>query len=591
MTTGSGERRAGSGWLRMGILSLGLTVPGAGRLAAQDSVLTIRPEARAPDSTLRGKLPPDVLQEVIRGYNDSSTTRITGNFTLPAGSRFSGPIAVFRGSLKVSGVIAGRVTIINGDLIIDPGARIEGDVLVVGGTILVRPGGFLIGAQRSYPMPALLTRSGTGLLVIREIPGTLGDLASAHTSFTTGHFRTTLGIEAGRTYNRVEGLPIIFGPSVSREGLKDVDARLDLRAIAWTVPDRTDRRSKFGYSGRLEFRFGESRRLTAGTQVYRLISPIEDQPLSRTEAGWSAFLLQQDYRDFYQAEGVAGYLSYNVGHGVSVGGSLRRDAERSVPANDPISILRNNVWRPNPLVDDGHYTTWRFNLDMDTRNDRDSPTSGWLVHADWEKSISLDAAPLTLPNEVRDPIAPGRYSSSMIWIDARRYARIDPSVRAALHVVAGGWIEGDPLAVQRRLSLGGPDILPGYGFRSLNCAPASLADPSRPALCDRLVAAQLEVRTRTRMGLPFATPDPYVTALQRLFGIREPDVVIFGDLGKAWITGQGPGRVPNDRLPVLNEWSADVGFGFDAGGLGLYLAQPLTGNGPLLFTLRLQRRF
>lgn len=571
-------------------LAMVLLLAGAERLAAQDSVLTIRPEVRA-DSTPRSRLPPEVLQEVLRRYNDSSTTRIAGSFTLPAGSHFKGPFAVFRGSLRVSGTIVGRVTVINGDLIIDPGARIEGDALVVGGTITTRPGGFLIGAERSFPMPALLARTGNGLLIVREFPQTLRDLASARASFTTGHFRTTLGIETGRTYNRVEGLPIIFGPTVNREGLKDVEARLDLRGIAWTAPDRTNRRADFGYSGRLELRFGEKRRLTTGAHVYRLISPIEEQPLSRSEAGWAAFAFQRDYRDFYQAEGVTGYLGYDLGHGLSLGGSLRYDAERSVPADDPISIFRNTVWRPNPLVDDGHYTRWRFNLDLDTRNDRDSPTNGWLVRAFLEKSTSNDAAPVTLPNEVRDPIAPGPYSSSRIWIDARRYARLDPAVRAALHVVAGGWIDGDPLAVQRRLSLGGPDILPGYGFRSLNCAPASLADPSRPALCDRMVAVQLEVRTRTRMGLPFATPDPYVTALQRLLGIREPDIVVFGDLGKAWISGEGPGRVPNDRLPKLNEWSADLGFGFDAGGLGLYLAQPLTGSGALRFTVRLQRRF
>ncbi len=579
------------GWLPRALLALGLLATGAGRLAAQDSVLTIRPEARLPDSTLRGTLPPEVVQEVLRRYNDSSATRIPGSFALPAGSLFNGPIAIFRGSLRVSGAIIGRVTVINGDLVVDAGGRIEGDALVVGGAVIVRPGGFLIGARRAYPVPALLTRTGNGLLVVREPPSTLGDLASARTSFTTGHFRTTLGIETGRTYNRVEGLPIIFGPTVSREGLKDVDARLDLRGIAWTAPDRTDRRSTFGFSGRLEFRFGERRRLTVGSRIYRVISPIEDQPLSQTEAGWSAFLFQRDYRDFYQSEGAAGYLSYNLGRGLSLGGSLRYDAERSVPANDPISIFRNSTWRPNPLVDDGHYTTWRVGLDLDTRNDRDSPSNGWLVHAFWEKSTSTDAAPLTLPTEVRDPIAPGAYASSRIWLDARRYARLDPSARAALHVVAGGWIEGDPLAVQRRLSLGGPDLLPGYGFRALTCAPASLADPARPALCDRLIAGQLEVRTRTRMGLPFPTSDPYVTGLQRLLAIREPDIVVFSDLGKAWLSGTGPGRVPNDRLPVLNEWSADIGFGFDAGGLGLYLAQPLTGSGPLLFSIRLQRRF
>lgn len=577
---------------RAALLALALLCGGAASAGAQqDSVLRISPEKRAPDSSAGSILPPEIVQELLRAYNDSATTRIVGNFLLPAGSRLSGPLAVFRGSLRVSGEVIGRVTVINGDLIVDAGARLSGEMLVAGGRIIVREGALVDGRQRAFPARAMLTRTNDGLLAILEPSPTLGDLASARASITTGHFRTDLSIETERTYNRVEGLPIIFGPSVTRAGLKDLDARLDLRGILWTAPDRTDRRSKFGYSGRVEFRFGAERRLTVGGQVYRVIAPIEDHPLSRTEAGWAAFLLQRDYRDFYQAEGAAGYASFGLGSGLTLGASLRRDSERSVPADDPISIFRNSTWRPNPLVDDGHYTTLRLSLDLDTRNEPTSPTSGWHLRAWWEQTRSDDASPLTLPSEVRHPVTPGKHASSKVWLDARRYARVNPSVRAAARVVAGGWISGDPLPVQRRVALGGPDILPGYGFRSFNCAPASLVDPSLPALCDRLVAAQLEVRTRTHIGLPFPTSDPYVTALQRLLAIREPDIVIFGDLGTSWITGEGPGRVPNNRLPVLNEWAADVGFGFDAGGLGLYLAQPLSGGGPLLFSVRLQRRF
>jgi hypothetical protein len=42
---------------------------------------------------------------------------------------------------------------------------------------------------------------------------------------------------------------------------------------------------------------------------------------------------------------------------------------------------------------------------------------------------------------------------------------------------------------------------------------------------------------------------------------------------------------------VFREWKKDIGFGFDAGGIGLYVAQPLTDGLPLTLTLRLQRRF
>lgn len=587
----TGERLSAGGRARALLLALGLLGAGATTLRAQEPVQLIKPEAKTPDSTARPTLPAEILQEVLSAYNDSLTTRIVGNLLLPAGSGLRGPLGVFRGSLRVAGEIQGPVTVINGDLIVDSGAVVRGDVLVVGGHIAVRPGGRLEGNRREFAAPAPLIRAATGLLIIRPPQRRLGDLATARASFRTGHFATTLSIATERTYNRVEGLPIVFGPSVVREGLPDVDARLDLRAVAWTAPDRTDRRGNFGYSGRLEFHFGAQRRLTVGGHVYRLIAPIEDHPLSRTEAGWSAFLLQRDYADYYQAEGVTGYASYALGHGLTVAASLRRDAERSVPAGDPISIFRNDAWRPNPLVDDGHYLSWRAGFDLDTRNEPEAPSSGWLVHGYLEQSRSKDAAPLSLPAEVRDPIPPGDYLSSRVWLDARRYTRFNQSIRTSVRLVAGGWIGGDPLPVQRRFSLGGPDLLPGYAFRSQNCAPAALADPSRPALCDRLVALQIETRTRTRVGLPIPSPDPYLTGLQRLFAIREPDIVVFADAGKAWVTGIGPGRVPNDRLPVLREWKYDIGFGVDAGGLGLYLAQPLTDGLPLTFTVRLQRRF
>ena len=563
----------------------------AGPVRAQDTVQVIRPEAK-PDSSKRPTLPVEILREVINAWNDSATTRIAGSFLLPAGARLTGPVAVFYGPLRIAGELIGQVTVINGNLIVDAGGLVRGAVLVVGGRVVVRPGGhYEASPSRAFPVAAQLIRTAAGTLVERPPARTLGELATAHASFRAGHFGTELSIETGRNYNRIEGLPIVFGPSVIREGLPNLDARLDLRGIAWTAPDRTDRRADFGYTARLEFRFGAARRLITRAQVYRVIDATESYPLSAMEAGWSAFLFQRDYRDYYQSQGVSGFASYRLGGGFTVNTTLRHESEKSVPAGDPISVFRNAAWRPNPLADDGHYLSWRIGLDLDTRNDPESPASGWLVRGWWEQSRSDDAAPLALPSEVRDPILPGRYSFSRFWLDARRYARFSPAVRTSARLLAGGWLSGDPLPVQRRLSLGGPDILPGYPFRSQNCAPAGLADPARPALCDRLLALQLEVRSRARVGLPIPSADPYLTGLQRLFDIREPDIVIFGDAGKAWITGNGPGRVPNDRLPVLREWEYDVGFGLDAGGLGFYLTQPLNHGLPLTFTMRLQRRF
>jgi hypothetical protein len=141
------------------------------------------------------------------------------------------------------------------------------------------------------------------------------------------------------------------------------------------------------------------------------------------------------------------------------------------------------------------------------------------------------------------------------------------------------------------VSLGGPDLLPGYDFRALTCAPPDYHDPSLPALCDRLIAAQLEVRTRLGLNLGYRLPAREEGRAGRFLGIEEADLVLFADAGKAWLAGGGPGQVPVDRLPTLKEWEYDAGIGFDAGRLGAYLAKSLSRGEPVHFLVRLQRRF
>jgi hypothetical protein len=116
-------------------------------------------------------------------------------------------------------------------------------------------------------------------------------------------------------------------------------------------------------------------------------------------------------------------------------------------------------------------------------------------------------------------------------------------------------------------------------------------DPSDPALCDRSIVAQVEVRTRLSLNLGYRMRDREVAGVGRFIGIEEADLVILGDAGKAWIAGDGPGQVPIDRIPSLHEWKTDVGVGLDAGGIGAYLVKGLSEGQPVRFIVRLQRRF
>jgi hypothetical protein len=558
-------------------------------LREQDSVIVIDPDLGPGDSAVvRGGPSQAVVSELIAFYNDSSTTRLQGDVRIPAESEFAGRLAVFRGALRIAGRVRGDVTVINATLYLLPGADVEGDILVVGGRLIRSPGVRHVGAERVIWDAAPVLRTTSGDLVLRERRRNLAELAAARATFRTGRVRTTLLLATGGTYNRIEGLPVVFGPTFELRPSRSSIARLDLRGILRTAGEGSRLSSDLGYGAKAEFRLPVGG--VAG-RLYSEVAPFQDQPLSRAENGWSAFLLQRDYRDYFERRGGGGAVWVQPAPPLRIELSLRRDRESSLRAVDPWTLFRNSDrWRRNPLSDDGHYFTTGLQLDLDTRNDRFLPSTGWLLRARYEHSTSDDVAPVALPETIRPPIPTGGgYAFDRLTLDLRRYSRLTPGLRVNARLRADGWLAGDRLPVQRRVSLGGPDLLPGYPFRAVTCAPRGFAEGSAIALCDRSITAQVEARTRLGLNLGYRVHGG--DAPGRFIGIEEADLVFVADAGDAWLAGDGPGQVRTDRIPSFDEWKADVGVGLDAGEIAAYLAKGLTGGEPVRFLVRLQRRF
>jgi hypothetical protein len=576
----------------MRLLVAGLMLLLAGPLWGQDSVIVIDPNARPSDSIIRGGPPAEIVAELIAFYNDSSTTRMQGDVTLPAGSRFEGKLALYRGSLRVAGRVAGPIAVANGTLYLLPGASVEGAILVVGGRLLRSEQVDHVGTERVYWDAAPILRDNDGLLTLRERRRSLAEIASARTSFQVGRVNTTLSLATGGTYNRIEGLPIQFGPLFELRPSAHTYTKLDVRGILRTAGNDTEL-PDFGYMARGELRFLGGTEFGVAGMVYGEVAAIEDHPLSRSESGWAALLLQRDYRDYFEREGVTGLAYVQATPALRFEVSVGRDAERSVRATDPWSLFRNSdQWRRNPLVDDGHYFITGVVAEFDTRNDVDRPTTGWMIRSRFEHATSDDIAPVALPPVVRpSPPTGGGYATDRLSLDVRRYSRLTPALRVNARLRADGWIAGDRLPLQRRVSLGGPDILPGFDFRAFTCAEQGFSPPGDPALCDRMIATQVEVRTRVGLNLGYRLPSQESTRPGRFIGIEEADLVLFSNAGKAWLAGDGPGQVPVNRLPVLSEWALDLGIGLDAGEVGAYLAKSLSSGESVKFVVRLQRRF
>jgi hypothetical protein len=289
---------------------------------------------------------------------------------------------------------------------------------------------------------------------------------------------------------------------------------------------------------------------------------------------------------------------------------VRREWQTSVVNQDPWTVFRiSEIWRPNPSIDEGHYTTIALGGVLDARNDPEEPTSGWLIRTSFEDSRSTDVVPNTgVPAGLRDPIPTGSYRFDRIFFDIRHYARISPGGRVNVRLAGGGWVGGDPLPLQRRLSLGGPDPMPGHPFRAAACN-NTFTDPTltqaNVAACDRVISFQTEYRGHVKLNWSYNPSKDDKgerdeggggaggtgESTPKFFWLEGLDVVVFGDAGQAWLVGNGAGRVPSDRLPTLGSWIADLGLGIDWGGFGFYVAKAVTAGEQLRFTLRLDHRF
>ncbi len=554
-------------------------------------------------------LPRDVAERITAFFNDPETIHFTGRTRIPPERTITGDVAVLGGPLVVAGRIDGDVVVINGDVELLSGASVTGDLTVVGGAVTGQDDARLGGEVVAYSGRLPYERRGERIVWVGRARDA-GDDDSARTA-DDGDGRSDFIVATGQSYNRVEGLPITFGPVIETAGRNP----LRLRAAAvFRTEDGTIDPGRWGYDVRLEQFLGGYRAFRVGAAYRSVVDPIEGWHLSKLENGLSTFFLHQDFRDHYLREGWSGYATLAPeGSPLSLTAEFRSEKHVSVPSGSPWTLFDNSEpWRAQPLVGEGRLNSAIVHGELDTRSHAAAPSTGWYVQASVERALESD---LRRPEYLsHDPLLPGAtlqperaYGEFTAGtVDVRRYNRISPTALLNLRVVAGGSLDGTPLPPQRQHALGGEGTLPGYRLFSRDCGargrhvtrPRDVQDvpgegnaPGAPRFftsygCDRFALVQTEYRGR--FNFRFDWDEDGAEGKDEddgwdVDGRWDADFgwVFFMDAGRGW--SQAGGRD--------EETAVDLGAGVLLGRVGIYGAIPLRGPGGVNLFVRLTPRF
>ena len=538
-----------------------------------------------------------VVATAVSTYNGARTLRVTGVLEVVADRTIDSDVAVLNGPVTIAGKITGSLVAINADVRLAPGASIGRDLIVVGGTVSGRESAS-VGGEVMRQAELLRYHLDDQQLVADEEPAyddawwkrrphrrpvRSDDRSWKDLTFTSAH-----------TYNRVEGLPILVGPrihQVTAWGRFTLDA---FGVVRTAGPVQWDR-GTLGHDVSSELQLGRKLGVGVGGRSFDIVDGVENWQMGDGEVGLGAFVLHRDFRDYYRRHGGLGFVRLHAGRDADLTMSLGDERWESARERDPLSVLRGDEpWRPNPAMDEGLMHLASARLRIDTRRRAGSPWGGWFLNAEWERGTGTLArhSPILLMNPRPEDV---QYTRG--FVDARRYNRLAPDASLNLRFVTGGWLSGDRLPMQRRLSVGGPSTLPGYDFRRawhvdpdvLTCNGTAL--PGAPALCDRVMLFQAEYRSD--FGIGWVRDDARDDWWRPGFN-QHASWVLFADAGRGWKIGEPDGAMTYSRrsLPALSTFRADIGMGIDFGSLGIYVAKATTtGREPVNVIVRVQHRF
>ena len=267
-------------------------------------------------------------------------------------------------------------------------------------------------------------------------------------------------------YNRVEG--VYLGMKLNRDrGRRWYPSRPTLYGFAGYAFAANDMQYQIG----LEKGFFDEFRLAFGGEYHHRITTPDLWIMPEEENSLAAFLIKEDFHDFYLTEGWSGYVTQNFTPALKISAGYQTDELKHEDRHARWSLFGGKKrFRENPVMDEGRNNVVSGRLVIDTRNSVKRTTRGWYILVEAERA---------------DDGLGGDFTYDRVVADLRRFQPLGFGEGVDLRIRVG--TGQGRLPWQKSYYLGGVSTLRGFRYKAF---PNGWEEPG----ANRMVLAQLEYR-------------------------------------------------------------------------------------------------
>ncbi len=248
-------------------------------------------------------------------------------------------------------------------------------------------------------------------------------------------------------YNRVEGL--LLGVKMNRDYWRQ---RRPLSAILFGQLGYALSAKELEYQIGLEQGFSQASRLGLGAEYHRFIDTPDNWFINESENYLAAFLLKEDFHDYYLREGGSVYLNQEIGDYIELDFGYHFEQFDSVEKNTNWALFGGKKDFPeNPAMAAGELRSLRGGVVFDTRSDLRRTPNGLYLQLDYEHA--------------GDNMG-GDFTFDRFLIDLRRYLTFGFDQGVDIRLLVG--TSHGLLPWQRSYQLGGIGTLRGYGYKEIS---------------------------------------------------------------------------------------------------------------------------